>query len=150
MESVTDVSPDSSTIKVTGVFDGFTPQELFDYWVKPELVVQWWPREAIIDPKVGGAYAFSWPEQTWHLRGTYTAFEPGKHLGFTWSWDHDRNSAPLQVDLTFEETENGTKLTVDHGKWDDTPEAQDERKGVIEGWIHFGMRLAGLRTGDAT
>lgn len=149
---VNDISPNTSTIKVSGTFEGFTPNELFDYWVKPELITQWWPREATIDPRVGGAYSFSWPEQDWHLRGTYSAFEPGKTLAFTWSWDHDRNKfSPTQVVLAFEEAEGGgTQLTVDHGPWDETEEAQTERKGVIEGWIHFGMRLAGLRTGDAT
>jgi uncharacterized protein YecA (UPF0149 family) len=66
-------------------------------------------------------------------------------------WDHDRNKfEPLQVDLTFEEIEGGTRLTVDHAPWDDSQEAQDERQGIVEGWIHFGMRLAGLRQGDAT
>jgi uncharacterized protein YndB with AHSA1/START domain len=148
---VTDVSPDTSTIRVTGEFGGFTPAELFDYWVKPELLVQWWPREATVEGRVGGQYVFSWPQQDWHLRGEYTAFDPGKHLGFTWSWDHDRNKFnPTQVDLNFEATEGGTRLTVEHGPWDASEEAQGERQGIIEGWIHFGMRLAGLKQGEST
>jgi uncharacterized protein YndB with AHSA1/START domain len=151
MGVVTDVSPNTSTIRVVGDFGNFTPQELFDHWVKPELLVQWWPREATVDPRLGGAYTFSWPEKDWHLRGTYTAFEPAKHLGFTWMWDHDRGvSEPLQVDLTFEEIPGGTQLRIEHGPWADNEAAQTERLGVIEGWIHFGMRLAGLRKGDAT
>ena len=147
---MTDVSPAQSSIRVTGDFGGFTPTDLFDYWVQPELLVQWWPREAEVDPKVGGRYTFRWPEQDWVLSGTYTSFEPGAKLGFTWAWNHDLNKSPTQVDLTFEEIDAGTRLTIDHGAWDDSQEAQDERKGVIEGWIHFGMRLAGLHRGEAT
>lgn len=148
---VTDISPDNATIKLRGEFGGFTPADLFDHWVQPELLTKWWPREAKVDPRVGGEYVFAWPDQNWRLSGVYTAFEPGKHLGFTWKWDHDVDQqTPLQVDLVFEEVDDGTVLTVDHGRWGDTPAEQDERKGVIEGWIHFGMRLAGLHQGEAT
>ncbi len=148
---MTDISPNPSTIKVQGDFGGFTPAELFDYWVDSSLLVRWWPAEATVEPRVGGSYALSWPQQGWHLRGSYTAFEAGRHLGFTWAWDHDApGTNPTQVDLTFEETDEGTRLTIDHGPWPNTEEAQTERSAVIEGWIHFGMRLAGLRTGAAT
>lgn len=151
MRSVKDVSPSKDRIRVVGEFTAFTPQELFDHFVKPELAVQWWPREATIDPRVGGSYKFSWPQQDWRLQGEYTVFEPGKRLGFTWSWDHDRSKyEPLQVDLAFEPIEDGgTQLTIDHYPWVDTEAEQTDRQGVIEGWIHFGMRLAGLRSGEA-
>jgi uncharacterized protein YndB with AHSA1/START domain len=124
--------------------------DLFDHWVRPELLVRWWPREAKVDPRVGGPYQFSWPEQNWHLRGTYTSFEPGRRLAFTWAWDHDVGKfSDLQVDLVFQEIEGGTRLTITHGPWGPESESQVERQGVIEGWIHFGMRLSGLRTGTA-
>ena len=48
-------------IIVQGHFSGFTPQELFDYWVTPSQVTQWWPEEAKINPGVGGDYCFTWP-----------------------------------------------------------------------------------------
>jgi uncharacterized protein YndB with AHSA1/START domain len=148
---VKDVSPSTDTIRVEGEFAAFSPAELFDYFVKPDLVVQWWPREATVDPREGGEYKFSWPEQGWHLQGRYTRFEPGARLGFTWSWDHDQTKyEPQQVELAFEQIEGGTKLTIDHGPWTQDGSEQTDRQGVIEGWIHFGMRLAGLRTGEAT
>ncbi|HVT14336.1 MAG TPA: SRPBCC domain-containing protein [Fimbriimonadaceae bacterium] len=146
-----DVSPNSSILRLTGDFGGFTPTELFDHWVKPELLVKWWPREAEVDPRVGGAYKFSWPDQNWRLEGVYTAFEPGASLGFTWAWNFDAPEAePLQVRLAFAPSEHGTTLTLEHRSWDQTDAAQQERQGILEGWIHFGMRLAGLHRGDAT
>ncbi len=146
-----DVSPGPETIQVEGDFFGFTPQELFDHWVKPELLVEWWPREATVDPHLGGHYTFSWPEQGWELHGTYFDFEPGKALGFTWLWNFDKDrTEPLRVELRFSPIEGGTHLSVTHGPWGPSPESQTERQGVIEGWIHFGMRLAGLRESEAT
>lgn len=148
---MTDVSTSNATIQVTGDFLGFSPDELFDYWVKPDLLVKWWPREATVDPRMGGHYSYVWPEQNWVLQGDFTIFEPGSRLGFTWSWNHDMGKfGKTQVDLTFEAIDGGTRLNVQHGPWDSSEEAQTERQGVIEGWIHFGMRLAGLGTGEAT
>jgi uncharacterized protein YndB with AHSA1/START domain len=148
---VKDVSPSKDQIRVVGDFAAFSPSELFDFFVKPDLVVQWWPREAIVDPRLGGTYEFSWPQQEWHLHGEYTSFEPGKELGFTWSWDHDRTKyEPQQVDITFSPMEDGgSQMTIVHGPWMDTESEQTDRQGVVEGWIHFGMRLAGLREGEA-
>lgn len=146
-----DVSPDSSTIRVTGVIGGYTPEELFDYWVKPDLLTMWWPREATVEAGPGGSYRFEWPDQGWLLQGTYFDFEPGKRLGFTWRWSHDQpDLEPLRVEVGFEPTPEGTALTIEHGPWGASEEDQTERLGVIEGWIHFGMRLAGLHLGGAT
>jgi uncharacterized protein YndB with AHSA1/START domain len=139
------------TLVLAGEFEAFTPQELFDHWVVPELVVQWWPQEATVEPRVGGAYRLEWPEKNWVLSGFYTAFDPGRKLGFTWSWNHDvGGGAPLQVDVAFEPAEKGSRMTITHGPWGLDEASQTEREGVKEGWIHFAMRLAMLRPGEAT
>ena len=132
-----------------GDFFNFTPEELFDYWVVPELLTQWWPKVAEIDPKVGGSYHFSWPEQDWLLRGTFEEFERGKRLRFSWIWNHPPGQqAPLWVELFFMPIENGTRLSIFHGPYADIESDQGAKQGHLEGWIHFGMRLAGLRPGD--
>src|SRR5437762_168215 len=92
----------SERIVILGDFVGFTPHELFDYWTDPVRLVQWWPKTAEVDGRVGGAYRFEWPQPGYLLHGVYTAFEPGKHLGFTWSWSHEHAQQPLQVDIYFE------------------------------------------------
>lgn len=130
---------------VEGRFSGFTPSELFDYWVKPELMAEWWAPIAAIEPVVGGQYLLSWPDMGWHMRGVFTEVMPGESLGFTWKWDHGKQDLdPLNVHVTFKQDENGgTDLTIEHGPFG--PEDHDDRQGILEGWIHFGMRLAGLR-----
>lgn len=143
MQETTASTPEK--IVVEGHLSGFEPAEVFAYWTEPDKLVQWWPQVAVLDPRVGGSYAFSWPEMDWHLRGTYTAFEPPSHLGFTWKWDHDKPTfGPLHVDLHFDpHPEGGTRMTIEHGPFG--PGDEGERQGITEGWIHFGMRLAGLR-----
>ncbi len=140
-------SPD--ILVVYGDFINFTPEDLFDYWVKPELVTLWWPKVAEIDPRVGGIYRFSWPEQDWNLFGTFGSFEFGKHLQFTWTWTHSAvTDLPLTVDLYFMPIENGTRLSIFQGPYTNSSVDQGARQGNIEGWVHFGMRLAGLRPGE--
>ncbi len=136
-------------IVVEGRLSGFEPDELFTYWVEPLKLVQWWPAMAETHPEVGGTYSFSWPEMDWHVRGKYTVVEPGKRLGFTWKWDHDPSDAlPKDVLVHFEpHLDGGTIMTIEHEKY--LPEEQDDRQGAVEGWLHFGMKLAGLKESSA-
>lgn len=139
---------DRAWIKLSGEFRGFMPIELFDYWTNPDLLTKWWPPLAEVDGRVGGAYTLSWPDQGWHLRGRYSEFESGRRLAFTWRWDHDPDYlATTTVTLGFEEIETGTRLTVAHGRWEDDDKAQEERSGVIEGWLYFGGQLEVLKGG---
>ena len=46
---VEDLSRDKSSLVLVSEFEAFSAVELFDYFVRPELVVQWWPREATTD-----------------------------------------------------------------------------------------------------
>jgi uncharacterized protein YndB with AHSA1/START domain len=132
-----------------GDFEAFSPQELFDYWVTPSLVTQWWAVEAEIVPGQGGSYKLSWPEMGWELQGVYKEFNPPEKIVFTWHWNHEPvETDPLQVSIDFDYAANGgTMLTITHGRYDDTPAAQAARQGHLEGWIHFCMKLAGLREG---
>jgi uncharacterized protein YndB with AHSA1/START domain len=140
---VIEVPSGPEQIVVVGDFKFFTPQELFDHWVQPDLLKYWWPEQATTEPGVGGNFQFWWPDMNWELTGRYTAFDPGKHLGFTWSWTHEPSIEPRQVDIYFSEMQDGTRMGIFHGPFS-TDDAQD-RQGIVEGWIHFGMRLAGLR-----
>ncbi len=120
---------------------------LFNYWTQPELLQQWWPQEVELEPHVGGAYYFSWPQMEWHLCGHYTAFEPGKQLGFSWHWDHDTHDTGKRVvEIFFRHlSAGGTKLLLSHGMYLDTPEDQKIRvEDHLAGWQHFLPRLQGI------
>jgi uncharacterized protein YndB with AHSA1/START domain len=134
---------------VSGDFEQFNPLELFAYFTEAERLVQWWPKEAEVDSRLGGQFRLSWPENDWHLRGEFTAWEPGVHLGFTWAWDHEPSATiRKKVDIWFQPLfESGGRLAVHHGPFELSETDQSARQGIVEGWIHFGMVLAGLRDG---
>ena len=133
---------------VAGDFDAFTSEELFDEFTNPEKLVIWWPETAEVDLRVGGRFALCWPTNNWNLRGEYLAVSAGEHLAFTWSWDHEPSRPPQRVDVWFDCVhEQGTRIGIYHGPFQDTEEAREARQGVIEGWIHFCMRLGGVAPG---
>jgi uncharacterized protein YndB with AHSA1/START domain len=136
---------------VEGHFSGFSPQELFDHWVTPSLLVQWWPQEAHVQAGVGGNYRFFWPDMGWELTGEYKEWVPGERLVFTWRWNFDpEGSEPKTVEVGFAVSpEGGSIMTIEHWPYDDGEESQNDRQGHLEGWIHFGMRLGGLRESTA-
>ncbi|MDR3690197.1 MAG: SRPBCC domain-containing protein [Fimbriimonas sp.] len=139
----------SDCLVLYGDFLNFTPEELFDHWVKPELLLLWWPKDVELDAVVGGMYRFGWPEQDWVLRGRYEAFEPGRRLRFTWHWDqHPADIDPMWVDVFFMPIDRGVRLSIFHGPYSESASDQGAKQGHLEGWIHFGMRLAGLRPGE--
>jgi len=131
-------------------FPAALPHTVFDYWTQPALLRQWWPQEAEVESRVGGAYQLGWPQMDWHLRGRYTAFEPGKRLGFTWRWDHDEPDEPEREVLIVLEPlppdrpdgPDGTRLLLTHGPYSDTPADQELRiEHHLAGWQHFLPRL---------
>jgi len=144
-----EVPSSNSELVVQGDFEAFSPQELFDYWVTPSLITQWWCEVAVIRPCHDGDFTLSWPKIGWELKGRYTEFDPPSKLAFTWKWNHDiEDRAALSVALSFDPVlSGGTLLTITHGPYSDDPEDQAARKGHLEGWIHFCMKLASLRPG---
>ena len=124
-------------LTIAAHFPQRAPDVLFEYWTKPDLICQWWPPQAVIEPYEGGAYHFAWPRMGWDLRGQYVTFDIGRTLGFTWKWDHEA-APPRHVEITFDALPGGgTQITLTHGVYTDSTEDQQERKGHLEGWTHF-------------
>ena len=145
--SITQIPSSSDKLVIVAEFDKLAPREVYDHWVKPKLLCAWWPQEAEIDARVGGAYHLSWPRMNWHLRGHYTCFEPGEQLAFPWKWDHDEEgTAVREVMLVFESlADRGTKLVLTHGPYTDSTEDQAVRiEHHLAGWQHFIPRLQAL------
>ena len=144
-----DESPSHDRLVLRGAFEGYDPSELFAMWVVPDFLKRWWPEVAEVRSGLGGHYKFSWPGHNWVLQGDYTAWEPGSRLGFTWKWNFDPEDMPeMQVEVLFRpREEGGTELVIMHAPYSDSAEDQTARNGHREGWMHFCMRLAGLREG---
>jgi uncharacterized protein YndB with AHSA1/START domain len=145
MDPMTEVPSSRDLAVLVGDFPDFTPEDLFAHFTLPDKLTQWWPEQAEVDLRVGGRYRMLWPNPDWTIQGEYTAVESPRHLGFTWQGDPDAGEAS-QVDLWIDRLEDGCRLAVWHRGFAD----ETERRQLCEGWIHFGMRLAGVATPDAT
>lgn len=124
---------------LVGDFRGLSPESLFAWFTEPEKLTQWWPEQAEVELKVGGAYKLLWPNPDWTIRGHYLAIDAPRHLAFTWHGDPD-SELSSRVDLWIDPIDHGARLAVWHTGFLD----EKERRQLCEGWIHFGMRLAGM------
>lgn len=145
--AVRDVSSGRDSIVIEAECPELGPTELFEYWTRPDLLKWWWPEEAEIDGRVGGAYHLSWPKMNWHLRGRYTQFDPGRALAFSWAWDHEPNVPETFVAIDFAPSgATGTRLRLEHGPYSDSELDQKQRDGHVEGWTYFISRLEALQS----
>lgn len=134
---------------VQGDFGAFSPQELFDHFVTPSLLAKWWAPQATIEPGEGGSYKLEWPEVGWVLSGVYGVWLPGARLVMTWKWSHDPGEITERVvDVEFAPApDGGAMLTITQSPYGNSDVEQKDRQGQVEGWTHFGMKLAGLKEG---
>lgn len=141
-DAIRDLSPGEDCLVFSVLYPNTRPEELFSYWTCPELLERWWAPVAEVEPKLNGSYHLSWPAGPWHLRGTYTAWDPGRKLGFTWKWDHDPDDTPtLHVEVMLNRHDCGTDLTLVHGLYSASDRDRQARSEHRDGWTHFLGRL---------
>lgn len=130
-------STNHTQLILTAEFPQLTPNDLFDYFTQPELLVKWWPQQAETDPQPGGRYQLSWPAMDWQLFGEYFTVKPGQTLVFSWQWAHDLQMPQRQVKIEFAPQASGSKITLTHGSYDNSPRDQEDRQNHWDGWHHF-------------
>jgi uncharacterized protein YndB with AHSA1/START domain len=148
----TEVEADNlKSLQLQAEFAGFTTNEMFDHWAKPDLLTKWWPPKAEIEPKVDGKYVLTWPgekegEIRWQLVGKITEYDAGKQFGFTWKWSYEKETDPeLRVSITITEIKGGVKLKVQHGPFTESEADQQNRASLKQGWEFFGAKLKKLK-----
>jgi uncharacterized protein YndB with AHSA1/START domain len=120
------------------------PEEVFRWFVRPELLVRWMGIDAELEPRPGGRFRFEVTEGQW-CSGRYLEVVPGRRVVFTWGWDSGTipvppGSSTVTVDLL--EHPDGTRVRLVHR--DLAPEA---RRLHAEGWSRFLPRLAAVVAG---
>ncbi|ASU83288.1 hypothetical protein CDO52_11315 [Nocardiopsis gilva YIM 90087] len=114
------------------------------YWNDPERAL-----ELRFEPEAGGRFIEVHDKESGEgfEIGRVLAWEPGKRLVFTWrqrSWEDDEST---EVEVNFEPTEEGTRVTVEHSGWD---RVRSAFPGVVEGYTHGWNELLGFYAETAT
>jgi uncharacterized protein YndB with AHSA1/START domain len=134
----------SDTLVMQVQLSSLTPADAFRALVEPALLAHWWPPEAEVDAREGGAYCLRWPQQGWHLRGRFLVLAPPERLDFTWRWDHESEVPERTVCIVILPHGPGSLLTLTHGSYDYSMRDQADRQSHHDGWQHFLARLQGL------
>ena len=100
----------SASLTITRTVRG-TPAEAFRAFTHATALRDWLCNVAEVDAKPGGRFYLAWIDGQ-NTRGTYTAFEPGKRLAFT--WDHTAHKGQTSIDVRFATAKAGTRVTVRH------------------------------------
>lgn len=122
------------------------PARVFAAWTEPEALARWFGphhtrvESAEVDARLGGGFTVRMVEENGEhhqVSGTYTEFEPGHLLVFTWAWVTmpERES---RVMVTFRAVSEGTEVTLIHDRFADAQAATNHHRG----WTESFERLA--------
>jgi Activator of Hsp90 ATPase homolog 1-like protein len=114
------------------------PDLAFDVFTRD--IGRWWPLEENGVYGAGATVAFEdrdlverSPAGEPTVWGTVTVWEPGRRVAFT--WHPGRPASPAtQVEVTFEEIADGTRVTLTHSGWEAVEEPCGAREGYDNGW----------------
>ena len=128
---------------------------VFDAWTSDEVIRRWWQvenswetSEVEVDLRVGGVVRVVMRDPDKDAEygggGHYTEIERPTRLAFTWTWDNDTRETLIEID--FEETDGGTKVTFTHrGLWDEEA-VRDHEDGWGKILDRLGRTLEAART----
>jgi activator of HSP90 ATPase len=106
-----------------------SPEELYSAWLDSEMHSEMTGAGATIDPRVGGQHS-AWDG---YITGTTLELEPFRRIVQSWRTSQFPVEAPdSRVELLFEETEDGTLLTIVHTG---IPEGQGD--DYLTGWQDY-------------
>jgi DNA-binding transcriptional ArsR family regulator len=138
MSKTIEIDPVAKTLEL-----GVTPEQAFDLFVGG--MGRWWPldthsvssdaaEDVRIDERVGGAIREVTRDGVEHEWGVITAYEPGSRFQFTW-YPGLPVAAGTHVDVRFDATESGTRVTLVHSGWEVRgDDAKTIRNNYDSGW----------------
>lgn len=116
-----------------------TPEEVFPYFVEPDLLVQWIGTWADLKPEPGGIFAVNMGEVA--VRGTFVSVEPPDRVVFTWGVP-GRDSLPAGSSIVEVRLHADGDETIVELLHHDLP--GEERPGHQAGWDSLLSVLVGV------
>ena len=117
-----------------------SPERVFDAWVDPGLLVQWWGPEGFSTPevKIDVRRDGRWrtvmvaPDGGRHIvSGVYRTIDRPQRLVFTWAWEDEagRRGHESEVEVTFRRAGSGTVMELVHRLLDNIESRDSHRAG---------------------
>jgi uncharacterized protein YndB with AHSA1/START domain len=127
------------------------PEQVFDAWIQPDLLIKWWGPEGFTTPapdmdvRSGGRWrtVMVAPNGGEFIAcGVYRTIERPRRLVFTWGWEDERGirGHETEIIVTFDPTPGGTKLVFEQQRF----ETADTRNRHSHGWNSMFNRLERL------
>ena len=118
------------------------PETVFDYFVRPELLVHWMGDFARLEAKDGGLFAVDINGVI--IRGSYVRLEPPNYIEIAWGEAGNEEMPPgsTRLVIRLEARGAGTLLRLEH-----IGLAESEAAKHAIGWPHFLERLQILAGG---
>jgi uncharacterized protein YndB with AHSA1/START domain len=117
-------------------------EHAFDTWANKTS--SWWPSDHSVsgesplvvtfEPRPGGRIFERTPRGDEHDWGEIVAWDPPRRITYMWHIAWDRSDA-TEVDVSFEPSEDGTRVTIVHRGWERLgSRGPDMRKRNQAGW----------------
>ncbi|MBE7169972.1 MAG: SRPBCC domain-containing protein [Williamsia sp.] len=130
--------------------------ELYDGWVNPEKLKQWWKpagnqlREVEIDLKEGGQFRYVFEtkdgEEDLKITGDYKEVTPKKKLVYSWNWELPHTQAvpnnEFQLTVEFLAEQDSSKLKVTQENFKDQESIHPHQEGWNKALDDLGNFLA--------
>lgn len=112
------------------------PEQVFDYFVRPEAIVRWMGDYAVLDPRSGGEFTLDINGVP--VRGRYLEVDPPQRLVISWGHAGSERLPPgaSTVEVTLTPDAEGTTVHIEHRG---LPEVEARQHAI--GWAHFLARL---------
>ena len=116
-------------------------KEVYEAWLKPELLEKWLARKAHVERSVGGAYELFWdlehPARSSTLGCRITNLVPNSEISFNWKTPAEAGGTPrgeTHVFIRLEAAEGGTLLRFVHTGWGAGARWEKARLWQAEAW----------------
>lgn len=120
------------------------PEQVWEYFTKPDALVRWMGEYALLEPEPGGEFTVNVKGAP--VRGWFLRLDPPHRLLISWGYAGSGRLPPgastVEVRLTPDGT--GTRVDLEHR---DLPPT--EQPGHHTGWTHYLARLTAAVAGDA-
>ena len=113
------------------------PEEVFEYFIRPDAIVRWMGDYAVLDPRPGGEFTLDINGVP--VRGEYVEVDRPRRLVISWGHAGSERLPPgsSTLEVTFTRVGDGTVVAIVHHG---LPGLEAEQHAV--GWAHFLERLA--------